>query len=204
AYDEAGALPQAIDQYHAALALGPAFHDLRYKLGRMLLHAGRALDAREHFEIIVRARPTYLDAAAMLGLACSLARARLGGTPAGDYRTALAEYQLVLKAHPGSADLSAKAGAAALHTGEYALAVAQYVALGQEDRSRAAEAADGLERLVRAALTGNDRNAAANALQGLRTVSPSRPLGRYTRLAALDAAERGDTGAALALLPSAV
>src|SRR5207248_3075260 len=57
AYDEAGALPQAIDQYHAALALGPAFHDLRYKLGRMLLHAGRALDAREHFEIIVRARP---------------------------------------------------------------------------------------------------------------------------------------------------
>src|SRR5437762_5214331 len=73
AYDEAGALQQAIDQYHAALALGPAFHDLRYKLGRMLLHAGRALDAREHFEIIVRARPTYLDAAAMLGLACYLA-----------------------------------------------------------------------------------------------------------------------------------
>jgi len=46
---------------------------LRYKLGRMLLEAGRALDAREHFEIIVRARPTYLDAAAMLGLACYLA-----------------------------------------------------------------------------------------------------------------------------------
>src|SRR5439155_1263421 len=65
---------------------------------------------------------------------------------AGEYRNALAEYQLGLKAHPGSADLSAKAGAAALHTGEYALAVAQYVALGQEDRSRAAEAADGLER----------------------------------------------------------
>lgn len=73
AYLEAGGLAQAIDQYHAALALGPAFHDLRYKLGRMLLEAGRALDAREHFEIIVRARPTYLDAAAMLGLACYLA-----------------------------------------------------------------------------------------------------------------------------------
>src|SRR2546430_2703756 len=51
---------------------------------------------------------------------------------------------------------------------------------------------------------GGPRSPAANALQGLRTVSPSRPLGRYTRLAALDAAERGDTGAALALLPSAV
>src|SRR2546429_7900936 len=44
----------------------------------MLLHAGRALDAREHFEIIVRARPTYLDAAAMLGLACYLAGDGLG------------------------------------------------------------------------------------------------------------------------------
>ena len=73
AYLEAGGLGRAIEQYHAALALGPAFHDLRYKLGRMLLEAGRALDAREHFEIIVRARPTYLDAAAMLGLACYLA-----------------------------------------------------------------------------------------------------------------------------------
>ncbi|HVH69129.1 MAG TPA: tetratricopeptide repeat protein [Gemmatimonadales bacterium] len=73
AYLGAGGLGQAIDQYQAALALGPGFHDLRYKLGRMLLEAGRALDAREHFEIIVRARPAYLDAAAMLGLACYLA-----------------------------------------------------------------------------------------------------------------------------------
>jgi tetratricopeptide (TPR) repeat protein len=73
AYLEAGGLGQAIAQYQAALALGPGFHDLRYKLGRMLLEAGRALDAREHFDIIVRARPGYLDAAAMLGLACYLA-----------------------------------------------------------------------------------------------------------------------------------
>ncbi|HEX4574532.1 MAG TPA: tetratricopeptide repeat protein, partial [Gemmatimonadales bacterium] len=73
AYLEAGGLSHAIAQYQAALALGPGFHDLRYKLGRMLLEAGRALDAREHFDIIVRARPGYLDAAAMLGLACYLA-----------------------------------------------------------------------------------------------------------------------------------
>jgi tetratricopeptide (TPR) repeat protein len=78
AYLEAGALAQAVDQYQAALGLGPSFHDLRYKLGRMLLQGGRALDAREHFEIIVRARPTYLDAAAMLGLACYLAGDGLG------------------------------------------------------------------------------------------------------------------------------
>jgi tetratricopeptide (TPR) repeat protein len=72
AYLEAGGLAEAIAQYEAALALGPSFHDLRYKLGRMLLEAGRALDARDQFETIVRERPAYLDAAAMLGLACYL------------------------------------------------------------------------------------------------------------------------------------
>ncbi len=43
AYLEAGGLAEAIDQYRAALGLGPGFQDLRYKLGRMLLEAGRAL-----------------------------------------------------------------------------------------------------------------------------------------------------------------
>jgi len=38
-----------------------------------LLEAGRALDAHGHFQIIVRERPSFLDAAAMLGLACYLA-----------------------------------------------------------------------------------------------------------------------------------
>ncbi len=70
AYAEAGALSEAIEQYQAALGLGPNFHDLRYKLGRYLLQAGRTLEAREQFEIIVRARPNFLDAAAMLGIAC--------------------------------------------------------------------------------------------------------------------------------------
>src|SRR6267378_443755 len=73
AYHEAGGLNEAIAQYEAALELGPGFHDLRYKLGRVLLEAGRALDAHEHFQIIVRERPSFLDAAAMLGLACYLA-----------------------------------------------------------------------------------------------------------------------------------
>src|SRR6266446_3663941 len=73
AYYEAGGVNEAIAQYEAALELGPAFHDLRYKLGRMLLEAGRALEAHEHFQTIVRERPSFLDAAAMLGLACYLA-----------------------------------------------------------------------------------------------------------------------------------
>jgi tetratricopeptide (TPR) repeat protein len=73
AYLEAGGLAEAIDQYRAALGLGPGFQDLRYKLGRMLLEAGRALDAREQFGIIVAERPAFMDAAVMLGLASYLA-----------------------------------------------------------------------------------------------------------------------------------
>src|SRR5438094_427859 len=57
AYLEAGGLNEAIAQYEAALALGPAFHDLRYKLGRLLLEAGRALEAHEHFQTILRGAP---------------------------------------------------------------------------------------------------------------------------------------------------
>ena len=43
------------------------------RLGFQYLGMGRALDAHEHFQTIVRERPSFLDAAAMLGLACYLA-----------------------------------------------------------------------------------------------------------------------------------
>ncbi len=69
AYAEAGALHQAIEQYERALQLGPAFHDLRYRLARLLLEVGRALEAREALEQVVRARPNFVDAEALLGLA---------------------------------------------------------------------------------------------------------------------------------------
>ena len=122
---------------------------------------------------------------------------------AGAYRNALAEYQLGLRANP-SADLHAKLASAAFHTGDHALAAAEYVALAAADRSRAGEAADGLERVAGAALAANDRTAVTAALTGLHAVAPQRPLGKYVRLVALDAADRGDTLEALALLPSAV
>lgn len=126
---------------------------------------------------------------------------------ASAYPDALAEYQLGLKANPRSAALHAKLAAAAAHTEDYALAAAAYIALAREDGSRAEEAADGLERVVRAALAANDRGALASALRGLREVAPARPLGggggRYVTLAALDAVDRGDTAEALALLPVA-
>lgn len=77
-YLEAGALGQAIEQYQAALRLGPTFQDLRYRLARLLLEAGRVLEAREELEKLVAARPQSTEAKATLGLACYLA-----GDPAG-------------------------------------------------------------------------------------------------------------------------
>lgn len=69
AYAEVGALGDAIEQYRRALDLGPTFHDLRYRLARVLLEAGRALEAREELEQVVAARPGFVDAGAALGLA---------------------------------------------------------------------------------------------------------------------------------------
>jgi tetratricopeptide (TPR) repeat protein len=122
---------------------------------------------------------------------------------AGSYTDALAEYQLARRANAGSAALLAKVGAAAMHAEDFALAAESYRALGRRDRSRAEEAADGLDRVARAALAANDRTALASALTGLREVAPRRPLGRYVVLAALDAVDRGDTAEAAALLPVA-
>jgi tetratricopeptide (TPR) repeat protein len=149
----------------------------------------------------------WVTLSVVVGLACQPSAAdheELGDRAyaAGAYRDALAEYELGLKVDPSSGNLNAKAGAAALHVGEFSTAVDAYIALGQ-DRSRAGEAADGLERVARAALAASDRSDAARGLAGLRTVAPGRPLGRYARLAALDAADHGDTAGAMALLPAA-
>jgi tetratricopeptide (TPR) repeat protein len=68
-YAGAGALERAIQEYEQALALGPEFHDLRYRMARILIDAGRPLDAREALERVLQARPNFLDAEAALGLA---------------------------------------------------------------------------------------------------------------------------------------
>ena len=73
AYAEAGAMADAIQQFARAVELGPAFHDLRYRLARLLLETGRPLEAREQLERIVGEHPDFLDAQAALGLAHYLA-----------------------------------------------------------------------------------------------------------------------------------
>jgi Tfp pilus assembly protein PilF len=69
AYQEHGAVSLAIEQYRRAVALGPGFADIRYKLARALLESGDVLSAREELERVVRERPNFVDAQASLGLA---------------------------------------------------------------------------------------------------------------------------------------
>jgi tetratricopeptide (TPR) repeat protein len=69
AYVEAGAYPTAVEQYRAALDLGPEYHDLRYRLARVLLRAGCYLEARQELERVLAARPTLREAQVALGLA---------------------------------------------------------------------------------------------------------------------------------------
>lgn len=78
AYSEGGAPDRAIEQYQRALELGPAFHDLRYRMARLLLETGRALEAREVLETVLRDRPNFVDAEAALGLAHFLAGDAIG------------------------------------------------------------------------------------------------------------------------------
>jgi tetratricopeptide (TPR) repeat protein len=67
-YAGAGATDRAIEEYERALELGPEYHDLRYRMARLLLEAGRALEAREALEQVLRSRPSFVDAQAALGL----------------------------------------------------------------------------------------------------------------------------------------
>ena len=150
-------------------------------------------------------------AALLLVLAAACARSAADHEALGDqryaagaYRDALAEYQLGLKANPGNVGLHAKTGAAALHTGDAALAASEYRALGVADRSRVEEAADGLERAARLAQGTQDQATLAFAVGALRALAPARPLGRYARAAAGEALARGDDADAMELLPMAI
>ncbi len=69
AYADAGDREGAVAEYRRALELGPAFHDIRYRLARLLLEAGRTLEAGEELQEVVAALPEFIDARAALGLA---------------------------------------------------------------------------------------------------------------------------------------
>jgi tetratricopeptide (TPR) repeat protein len=98
AYAEAGARDRAIAEYRRALELGPAFHDLRYQLGRLLLESGQVLEARDVLGALVAAHPHFVDAQAALGLSCYLS---------GDAAEAQRVWRDCLARRPASARIEA-------------------------------------------------------------------------------------------------
>jgi tetratricopeptide (TPR) repeat protein len=97
---------------------------------------------------------------------------------AGKYSQALAEYRAALERSPESR-VWAKAGAAALHTGDLNVASDAYLRLAAEDPTRAEEAAEGLESVARAAERSGDAKRLEAAVIGLGAIAPDRSVGRY-------------------------
>lgn len=91
AYREAGAAEKAIEQYRSALALRPAFADLRLDLARTLLEVGKPTDAVEEIDVILQARPDWVEAMLLRGLAAYLA---------GDYGEAKNVWEDASERHP--------------------------------------------------------------------------------------------------------
>ena len=77
---------------------GPRFHDLRYRLGRLLLEAGQVLEARDVLSALVAAHPHFVDAQAALGLSCYLS---------GDTAEAQRVWRECLATRPASARIEA-------------------------------------------------------------------------------------------------
>jgi len=116
------------------------------------------------------------------------------------YEEALAAYAPLAEAAP-SARLWAKVGAAALHLGKLREATAAYEGLAEADPTRADEAAEGLERVIRFAERRVDPVALAEAVEALRKVAPGRALGRHATSLVQDArgpVAASDLAAALA------
>jgi tetratricopeptide (TPR) repeat protein len=91
AYREAGALRAAAAQFRNGLALRPTFADLRLELSRTLLDSGEHVEAARELDEILRARPEWLDAMLLRGLAAYLA---------GDLDQANAVWERASERHP--------------------------------------------------------------------------------------------------------
>jgi tetratricopeptide (TPR) repeat protein len=119
----------------------------------------------------------------------------------GRYPEALAEYREAARDKP-SASVWAKLGAAALHAGELRESAEAYLHLAEQDRTRADEAAEGLESVARAAERGGNLEILREVVTGLAAAAPGHPTSRY----ALLLAQRPDVDTAelVALFPGAL
>ena len=91
AYREAGAAEKALAEFRNALALRPAFADLRLDLARTLIEVGSLADAVSELETILRTQPDWMEAMLLRGLAAYLA---------ADYDGAKAVWERASRQHP--------------------------------------------------------------------------------------------------------
>jgi hypothetical protein len=138
-------------------------------------------------------------------LACggstSLERRADGEVAEGRWNEAFVSYRTAVERQPEGRVL-AKLGAAALRVGKLPDAAAAFARMGSEDPSRQEEAADGLDLVARAADRAGDTTALRIAIEGLRDVAPSRPVGRF--VLALEARGALSPADRLQLTPAAV
>jgi tetratricopeptide (TPR) repeat protein len=117
------------------------------------------------------------------------------------YVEALNQYRAALAKDP-DARLYAKTGAAALHTGALEVASNAYLRLAAEDPTRAAEAAEGLEAVARAAERASDHKQLESAVIGLGMIAPNRSIGRYAL--AVIRQPRADANDLVSVIPAAI
>lgn len=91
AYREAGAADKAVAQFRDALALRPAFADLRLDLARTLIEVGALSDAVSELETILQGQPDWVEAMLLRGLAAYLA---------ADYDGAKTVWERASRQHP--------------------------------------------------------------------------------------------------------
>jgi tetratricopeptide (TPR) repeat protein len=130
-------------------------------------------------------------------------RERKGDQAYGEsrYEEALTEYQQALAKDPDPR-IWAKAGAAALRTGNLEVASDAYLRLAAEDPTRAAEATEGLDAVARAAERVGDARRLQAAVVGMGAIAPDRSIGRYAlELIRRPGAEPTDL---VAVLPAAI
>jgi tetratricopeptide (TPR) repeat protein len=119
ALEHAGRIPEAIQQFEAALRLAPDDVEVRDNLGVTLEHAGRTAEAIQQFEAALRLKPDFPVAHSNLGNAL-LRTGRLAD--------AVHQYEEALRLRPDYADAEYNLGGALDQAGQTADAVRHYEA----------------------------------------------------------------------------
>jgi tetratricopeptide (TPR) repeat protein len=119
ALDHAGRIPEAIQQFEAALRLIPGDVEVRDNLGVTLEHAGRIAEAIQHYETALRLKPNFPDAHSNLGNALL----RTGKVP-----EAIQQYETALRLRPDFAEAQYNLGGALDQAGRTAEAIRHFEA----------------------------------------------------------------------------